>query len=83
MGNDLISKRAALLAFIEKGQNSKRYNWGDTWELNASEIREVLESLPSVQTKIKADILKLQTYKLFENDDELYISRNDILKLFE
>lgn len=83
MGKDLISKWAALLAFIEKGQNSKRYNWGDTWELNASEIREVLESQPSVQTKIKADILKLQTYKLFEDDDELYISRNDILKLFE
>lgn len=72
-----------MLALIEKGQNSKRYNWGDTWELNASEIREALESLPSVQTKIIADILKLQTYKLFEDDDELYISRNDILKLFE
>lgn len=51
---DIVSKKEVLLALIEKGQNSKRYNWGDTWELNASEIREVLDSLPSIQPATKS-----------------------------
>lgn len=49
MNDDLISRKAALLAFIEKGQNSKRYKWGESWKINGEEIREVLDNLPSVQ----------------------------------
>ena len=33
--------------------------------------------------KIKADILALQTYKLFEGETDTYIKRNDALKIFE
>ena len=51
MNDDLISRKAALLAFIEKGQNSKRYKWGESWKINGEEIREVLDNLPSVQPK--------------------------------
>lgn len=49
MNNDLISRQATHLALIEKGQASKRYKLGETWELNGKEIREVLDALPSVQ----------------------------------
>lgn len=48
--NDLISRKSTLEALIEKGQNSKRYEWGECWELNGEEIREVLDSLPSVKS---------------------------------
>lgn len=53
MSDDLISRQAAEIAFIEKGQQSHRYHWGEIWELNGEEIRDVLNSLPSVQPKEK------------------------------
>ena len=53
MSDDLISRQAAEMAFIEKGQRSRRYKWGEIWELNGLEIREVLDNLPSVQPKQK------------------------------
>lgn len=43
---DLISRRAAELALLEKGQRSTRYKLGDTWELNFSEIHEALSEVP-------------------------------------
>lgn len=53
MSDDLISRQAAEMALIEKGQHSRRYKWGEIWELNGLEIREVLDNLPSVQPKKK------------------------------
>ena len=47
--HDLISKRDAYLALVEKGQASRRYKLGETWELNGKEIREALDALPSAQ----------------------------------
>lgn len=32
---------------------------------------------------IKDDILNLQTYKMFSGDTELYVSRDDVLKLID
>ena len=46
---DCISRQATYLALVEKGQASKRYKLGETWELNGEEIREVLDALPSAQ----------------------------------
>ena len=31
----------------------------------------------------REDVLKLQTYKLFENDKELYVNRDDVLKALQ
>ena len=45
--DDLIRRGDVLDALIEKGQKSKRYEWGDRWELNLSEIKEAVESVPS------------------------------------
>ena len=54
MSNDLISRQAAKIAFVEKGQLSRRYyKWGEVWELNYEEIRDVLNNLPSVQSEQK------------------------------
>lgn len=47
--SDLISRQATYLALVEKGQASKRYKLGETWELNGEEIREVLDTMSSVQ----------------------------------
>ena len=33
--------------------------------------------------KIKANILTLQTYKLFEGEKDVYVKRDDVLKIFE
>ncbi len=51
--DDLISRQATYLALVEKGQASKRYKLGETWELNGKEIREVLGALPSIQPEPK------------------------------
>lgn len=40
--NDLITRREVELILLEKGQETERYKWGEQWELNFSEIREVL-----------------------------------------
>lgn len=53
MSDDLISRQAAKIAFIEKGQQSHRYTWGQIWELNGEEIRDVLNGLPSIQPQEK------------------------------
>lgn len=42
----LIDAETLVYAFVEKGQRSKRYHLGETWELNLSEILEVIESQP-------------------------------------
>jgi hypothetical protein len=47
--SDCISKQAAYIAMVEKGQASKRYKLGEEWELNGAEIREALETVPSIQ----------------------------------
>lgn len=33
--------------------------------------------------KIKADILTLQTYKLFEGEKDVYVERDEVMKIFE
>ena len=48
---DYIDRKAAELAFIEKGQASKRYKVGDFWELNGAEIREALDTVPSADVQ--------------------------------
>lgn len=45
---DYISRNAVRIALVEKGQHSKRYRLGEIWELNLTEIDEVLNDLPSV-----------------------------------
>ena len=51
--SDLISRQAVRIALVNKGQCSKRYKLGETWELNLMEIEEALEELPSVEPERK------------------------------
>ena len=44
--SDLIRRGDVLDALIEKGQKSNRYKCGESWELNLSEIKEAIESVP-------------------------------------
>lgn len=49
----LIRREDALVAIIIKGQNSTRYKWGDRWELDLTEIKEAIESVPTVEPKLE------------------------------
>lgn len=40
-----FDKDEIILAMVEKGQSSKRYKLGETWELNFGEIREALATV--------------------------------------
>lgn len=44
----LVDARKMFLPFVIKGQRSKRYHLGEKWELNGAEIREVIDSLPTI-----------------------------------
>lgn len=57
---DAVSRKAVFEAMIEKGQHSRRYRLGETWELNGTEIRETLDTVPSVTPKRKTG--KWNTY---------------------
>ena len=50
---DAVSREAVYEAMVEKGQHSHRYRLGETWELNGTEIREALDTVPSVTPKRK------------------------------
>lgn len=50
---DAVSRKAVYEAMIEKGQRSRRYRLGETWELNGAEIRETLDTVPPVTPKRK------------------------------
>ena len=49
--DDLIRRQVAIEALLEKGQRSRRYKLGETWELNFDEIREALATVPSAEPK--------------------------------
>lgn len=46
--DELIRRQTSILTLLEKGQKSRRYKLGEIWELNFDEIREALETVPSV-----------------------------------
>ena len=50
----LIDADALQLAIVEEGQANKRkkYIIGDIWELTGAEIREVINSQPTIQPEI-------------------------------
>jgi len=50
---DAVSRKAVYDAMVEKGQRSRRYKLGEIWELNVTEIREALDTVPSVTPKQK------------------------------
>ena len=50
---DAVSRKAVYDAMVEKGQCSRRYKLGEIWELDGTEIREALDTVPSVTPKRK------------------------------
>ena len=56
---------------------------------DCKEMVEWLEDYKRLKTEhetvraMRADILALQTYKLFEGESDTYIKRDDVLKIFE
>ena len=44
----LVDAGEMFLQFVVKGQRSKRYHLREKWELNGTEIREVIDSLPTI-----------------------------------
>lgn len=47
MAEEYIGRQAARLSLLEKGQCSRRYKIGDTWELNYDEIRAAINQVPT------------------------------------
>ena len=45
--------------------------------------REIEDLKHNFIEAMRADILALQTYKLFEGEGDTYIKRDDVLKIFE
>lgn len=50
--DDLVRRKDVELALLEKGQRSRRYKLGETWELDYTEIREALSDVPAAQPEI-------------------------------
>ena len=48
---DAVSREAVYNAMVEKGQHSRRYKLSEIWELNGDEIREALDTVPSITPK--------------------------------
>ena len=48
---EYITKKDAINALLNKGQHSKRYKLGETWELNLFEIQEAIEQIPAADVQ--------------------------------
>ena len=66
---DLVARGDILDALIEKGQKSKRYKLGENWELNLSEIKEAVESVPSAEPEHKNQKTALSVQVKADFDD--------------
>ena len=57
-----IDADALQLAIVEEGQANKRkkYTIGDIWELTGAEIREVINSQPTIQPTIQPEIVRCE-----------------------
>lgn len=64
--NNYVSKGDVVVALLEKGQSSKRYKLGESWELNFFEIQEAIDAMP------KADVSEIKFYYC-ESEDDYYI----------
>lgn len=49
--NGFVTIRDVEIAMLKKGQESKRYKLGETWELNFMEIREALNAISPTKRK--------------------------------
>lgn len=63
--DDLISRQTSVLTLLEKGQKSRRYKLGEIWELNFDEIREALETVPSVDA---VEVVRCNDCKHFDGE---------------
>lgn len=56
-----ISREDAINALLNKGQRSKRYKLGKTWELNLMEITEAINSIPPEDVQPVVDTENMAT----------------------
>lgn len=47
----LIDADTLWMSIIVAGQHSKRYKLGEIWELNGSEIKEVIDRQPTIEER--------------------------------
>lgn len=64
----LIDADALYIDIVAKGQASKRYKIGETWELTGAEIREVIDAQPALK----------QEHKWISCNDELPEEYDDV-----
>ena len=50
--DEYISKEDAINALLDKGQHSRRYGLGETWELNLMEIQEAINAIPAIDVQL-------------------------------
>lgn len=62
---EYISREEATLALLEKGQHSKRYKIGETWELNFDEIREAINEIPAADV---VEVIRCKDCRFFTPD---------------
>lgn len=51
--DEYVSKEDAINALLNKGQHSRRYRLGETWELNLMEIQEAINAIPATDVQEK------------------------------
>ncbi len=51
MADECVFKKDVIIALVGKGQASKRYKLGETWELNGEEIREAVGDMKPAEVR--------------------------------
>ncbi len=56
--DELMTRQEAEAALITKGQETKRYNVGEKWELNGEEIREAFDAMEPTGAFVRCEYCK-------------------------
>lgn len=57
---EYISKKDAINALLNKGQKSRRYKLGETWELNLMEIQETIAAMPIADVQPTERVIEVE-----------------------
>jgi len=90
---DCISRQATVerLCKVADFMNEKRSGLGSPYIMAALFIQDNKDEFPSVTPKPKTDVLEkiraeikeVQTYKMFEGEDTVYVERKDVLAIID
>lgn len=77
-----IGMALAKLELLEK-QGCKVIEQQSEWQHDHEILKAYSDGASAVLDKVRAEIMNLQTYKMFEGEDAVYVERENVLQIID